>query len=98
MNIILIRKHVVDMDVVNDVMCSRQGVITRVDIRFLLHSVINWITATSYDKFVYKDTWFHKDKDKQNIYRLHTQLCSGRWSFLVYKIVLRIIATRLCSE
>ena len=37
------------MDVVNDVTCSRQSVITRVAIRFL-YDVIHWIKATSYDR------------------------------------------------
>ena len=36
MNIISLRKHIVDMDVVNDVTCTRQSVITRVDIRFFM--------------------------------------------------------------
>ena len=35
MNIISIRKRVVDTDVVNDITCTRQSVITRVVIRFL---------------------------------------------------------------
>ena len=50
MNIISARKRTVDTDVVNDVTCTRQSVITRVVIRFLLHDVIHSITATSYDK------------------------------------------------
>ena len=52
MNIISIRKRIVDMDVVNDVTLSRQSVITRVVIRFLWHDVIHWITAMSYDKSI----------------------------------------------
>ena len=32
---IYIRKCIVDMDVVNDVMCTRQSVITRVVVQFL---------------------------------------------------------------
>ena len=35
MDFISIRKHIVDMDVVTDVMSTRQSVITRVVIRFL---------------------------------------------------------------
>ena len=35
MNIISIRRCIVDTDVVNDVMCMRQNVITRVVIQFL---------------------------------------------------------------
>ena len=37
MKIISVRKRIVDMNVVNDVTCTRQSVITRVGIRFLLH-------------------------------------------------------------
>ena len=42
MNIILIRKRIVDMDVVNEVTytCSRQSVITRVIIGILWHDII----------------------------------------------------------
>ena len=39
MNIISIRKRIVDIDVVNNFMPSRQSVITRVVIRFLLHVI-----------------------------------------------------------
>ena len=50
MNIISVRKRIIDTDVVNDVTCERQSVITRVVIRFLCHDV----TATSYDnKYIY---------------------------------------------
>ena len=35
------RKRIVDTDVVNDVTSTRQSVITRFVIRFLLHDVIN---------------------------------------------------------
>ena len=49
-NIISIRKRIVEMDVVNDVICTRPSVITRVAIRFLRHDTIHCITATSYDK------------------------------------------------
>ena len=49
-NIISIRKHIVDKHVVNDVTCTRKSVITHVVIRFLWYGVINWITETSYDK------------------------------------------------
>ena len=35
MNTISIRKRIADTDVVSDVTCTRQGVITRVVIRFL---------------------------------------------------------------
>ena len=38
-NIILVRKSTVDTDVVNDVTCTRQSVITRVATRFLRHDV-----------------------------------------------------------
>ena len=48
MNIISTRKRIVDMDIVNDVTCTRQSVITRMVIRFLYHDVIHWIIATSY--------------------------------------------------
>ena len=41
MNIISIRKCIVDTDVVSDVTYPRQGVITRVVIRFLWHGVIH---------------------------------------------------------
>ena len=41
MNIISLRKRIVDTDVVNDVMHARQSVITRVVIRFLRHDVIH---------------------------------------------------------
>ena len=53
------RKHIVDMDVVNDVTSTRQSVITRVVIWFLWHDVIHWITATSYDKICFIFIWFH---------------------------------------
>ena len=46
------RKCIVETDVVNDVMPTRQNGITRVAIRFLWHDVIHWITATSYDKII----------------------------------------------
>ena len=36
MNIISVRKRIVDMDVVDDVTCTRQSVITRVVIRFFM--------------------------------------------------------------
>ena len=39
MNIISIRKRIVDTNIINDVMSSRQSVITRVVIWFLLHHV-----------------------------------------------------------
>ena len=51
LNIISLRKHIVDTDVVNDVTRWRQSVITRVVIRFLWHDVIQWTTTTSYDKY-----------------------------------------------
>ena len=44
------RKRIVDTGVINDVTRSRQSVITRVVIRFLLHDVIHLITLTSYDE------------------------------------------------
>ena len=44
------KKRIVDTDVVNYVTSTRQSVITRVGIWFLLHDVIHWITVTSYDK------------------------------------------------
>ena len=50
MNIISIRKRIVDTDVVNNVTDTRQSFITRVVIRFLWHDVIHRITATSCDK------------------------------------------------
>ena len=48
MNTISIRKRIADTDIVNDVTCMRQSVITRVVIWFLWHDIINWITAMSY--------------------------------------------------
>ena len=45
-------ERIVDTDVVNDFTCSRQSVITRVVILYLLHDVIHRITVTSYDKHV----------------------------------------------
>ena len=53
MNKISIRKRIVDTDVVNVVTCTRQSVITRVGIQFLLHDVIHYITATSCDKTIF---------------------------------------------
>ena len=53
MNTISARKRTVDTDVDNDVTCTRQSVITRVVIRFLLHDVIHPITARSCDKHVF---------------------------------------------
>ena len=47
------RKRIVDTDFVNDVTRSRQSVITRVVIRFLLHDFIHWIILTSYDKYYF---------------------------------------------
>ena len=47
MNIISIRKCIVDMDVVNDVTCTRQSVFTCVVIRVLRHEIIHWLTSTS---------------------------------------------------
>ena len=58
-NIISIRKHNVDTDVVNDVTCTRQSVITRMVLRSLWHDVINWITGTSYD---IEDIWLFQCK------------------------------------
>ena len=37
-------------DIINDVTYSRKSVNTRVVITLLLHDVIHWKTATSYDK------------------------------------------------
>ena len=51
MNVILIRKLIVDMNVVNDVTCMRQSVMTRVVIRF--YDMTYDITATSYDNWIY---------------------------------------------
>ena len=42
--------NIVVTDIVNDVMYSRKSVNTRVVITLLLHDVIHWKTATSYDK------------------------------------------------
>ena len=42
--------NIVVTDVVNDVTYSRKSVNTRVVITLLLHDVIHWKTATSYDK------------------------------------------------
>ena len=55
MIIISIRKFMVDTDVVNDVTCLRQSVITNfMTRRYPL------ITATSYDKYiVIKKNWFN---------------------------------------
>ena len=52
MDIISLRKRVADTDVVNDVTCTRQSVITRMVIRFLGHYVIQRITASSHDKLL----------------------------------------------
>ena len=52
-NIISARKHIIDMDIVNDVTITSQSVITRVVIWFLWHDIIHWITATSYDKQIH---------------------------------------------
>ena len=52
-NIISATKCIADKDFVNDVMSTRQSVITRLVIRFLWHDVILWITVTSYDKWHY---------------------------------------------
>ena len=46
--------NIVVTDVVNDVTYSRKSVITRVVITLLLHDVIHWKTATSYDKKGFK--------------------------------------------
>ena len=43
--------NIVVADVVNDVTYSRKRVNTRVVIILLLHDIIHWKTATSYDKF-----------------------------------------------
>ena len=48
------RIHIADTDVVNNVTCSHQSVITRVVIQFLWYDVIHWITATSYDNQSYQ--------------------------------------------
>ena len=40
-------------DVINDVTYSCKSVNTCVVIRFLLHDIIHWKTATSYDKSYY---------------------------------------------
>ena len=49
MDIISIRKRVVDTDVVNDVTCTCRYVSTCVVIRCLRHDVIHWTTARSHD-------------------------------------------------
>ena len=41
--------YIVVRDVVNDVTYSRKSVYTRVVMTLLLHDVIHWKTATSYD-------------------------------------------------
>ena len=45
--------YIVVMDVINDVTYSRKSVNTRVVITLLLHDVIHWKTAMSYDKKKY---------------------------------------------
>ena len=54
--------YIVVTDVVNDVTYSRKSVITRVVIRFLLHDVIHWKTATSYDNYQIRDKIEHEMK------------------------------------
>ena len=44
--------YIVDTDAVNDITYSRKSVNTLVFITLLLHDVINWKTATSYDNDV----------------------------------------------
>ena len=45
--------NIVVTDFVNDVTYSRKSVNTRVVITLLLHDVIHWKTATSYDNWPY---------------------------------------------
>ena len=42
--------YIVVMDVINEVTYSLKSVNTRVIITLLLHDVVHWKTATSYDK------------------------------------------------
>ena len=49
MDIFSMKIYIVVTDVVNDVTYSRKSVNTRVVITLLLHDVIHWKTATSYD-------------------------------------------------
>ena len=46
----LYKKHAVDTDIVIDITCLGQSVISCVVLRRLWHDVIHWISATSYDK------------------------------------------------
>ena len=56
MNIIVLRKHIVNTVVLNDFTCTNQNVITRGVIRFLRHDVIRWQTATSFDNYAVLNT------------------------------------------
>ena len=52
--------YIVVADVVNDVTYSRKSVNTRVVMTLLLHDVIHWKTATSYDKKYFSSEYMNR--------------------------------------
>ena len=66
--------NIVVTDVVNDVTYSRKSVHTRVVIALLLHDVIHWKTATSYDKYFFLSC--KKRKFSAEIFLYFSYFCS----------------------
>ena len=97
------RKRIVDINVVNDVTSTRRSVITRVVIRFLRHDIINWITATPYDKCLFikdrpaackepysiKDSYINLYVHVYSTFSISLQLCNS-YIFLGCFQVMRI--------